>query len=251
MNHPLISKISFGLFLVGGLAACGGGGGGGEVPVVNPPPATSNLALLANQTVSACFDTNAGKTSNVAPQTIIARGGDPFGSYNWASSTFPSGTTIDALTGVFKSTGGTFNLRKGSYPFGVTVSDRSSTATGTVTLNVTEANSGVVGGVPGVGCPTAVFQQDSSGSFSNLPDSNAGKPYGANLFVMGGTPPYTSWTVATGSPPPGLVLEASNGVVRSTPFASASGSTYTFTVNVKDSTGATAIGGAAYKIKAN
>ena len=256
MNRMKTNALKFCVLPLGvllGVYGCGGGGGGGGD--TNPPPGpTSNLSILAGQTVSACTDSNGGKTSNVNAQTLIARGGQPLRNYNWSVaslSAFPSGTTVDPLTGVFKSTGGAFNLKKGSYGFDMTVSDGSSTVTESFTLVVSEANSSTVGGIPGVGCPTAVLQQDTSGSFSNLPAATAGTGYGAALFVMGGTPPYNSWAVASGSIPSGLVLDAASGILRSSAFSSASGQSFQFTVSVKDSTGAVASAGSAYKIKVN
>jgi hypothetical protein len=208
-----------------------GGGGGG-----------STLSIVEGQTLSACFDTNAGITSVVNPQTLIAFGGAPLSGYTWTISSlsaFPSGTTVSSLTGVFNGTGGKFALAPGSYTFKMDVSDGTSSASGTITLIVEQANSSGAGGIPGVGCPDAVFQQ--SPSFGNLlPSAKAGSPYGASLWVMGGTPPYT-WSLATGTLPPGLSVDASKGVVRGTPFSSASGQTFQFTVKVTDAMGETAI----------
>ena len=215
-----------------------GGGGGG-----------STLSIVEGQTVSACFDTNAGITSVVNPQTIIAFGGAPLSGYTWTISSlsaFPSGTTVSSLTGVFNGTGGKFALAPGSYTFKMDVSDGTSSASGTITLIVQQANSSGAGGIPGVGCPDAVFQQ--SPSFGNLlPSAKAGSPYGASLWVMGGTPPYT-WSLATGTLPPGLSVDASKGVVRGTPFSSASGQTFQFTVKVTDAMGETAITPSTYRI---
>jgi hypothetical protein len=215
-----------------------GGGGGG-----------STLSIVEGQTLSACFDTNAGITSVVNPQTLIAFGGAPLSGYTWTISSlsaFPSGTTVSSLTGVFKGTGGRFALAPGSYTFKMDVSDGTSSASGTITLIVEEANSFGAGGIPGVGCPDAVFQQ--SPSFGNLlPSAKAGSPYGASLWVMGGTPPYT-WSLATGTLPPGLSVDASKGVVRGTPFSSASGQTFQFTVKVTDAMGETAITPSTYRI---
>lgn len=223
---------------------------------INLPPTTpgggggsSTLSIMEDQTVSACVDTNSGITSVVNPQTLIAFGGAPLSGYTWTISSlsaFPSGTTVSSLTGVFNGTGGKFALAPGLYPFRVDVSDGTSSASGTITLIVEEANSSTVDGIPGVGCPEAVLQQGPW--FSNLlPSAKAGSPYGASLWVMGGTPPYT-WSLATGTLPPGLSVDASKGVVRGTPFSSASGQTFQFTVRVTDATGETAITPSTYRI---
>jgi hypothetical protein len=70
----------------------------------------------------------------------------------------------------------------------------------------------------------------------------ANKPYGASLGVFGGMPPY-SWVEDTSFSGrgdfnlSGLTIDMSSGVVRGTPFNSASGKTLRFRVIVKDSLG--------------
>jgi len=71
------------------------------------------------------------------------------------------------------------------------------------------------------------------GNTSFLPGS-AGQQYAVQLTATGGTPPYT-WS-ATGQLPPGVLL-LSSGVITGTPSTSG---TFTFTVTVRDSGGATA-----------
>jgi YVTN family beta-propeller protein len=73
---------------------------------------------------------------------------------------------------------------------------------------------------------------------TTLPGATVGSPYSKTLQATGGTPSY-SWTLATGSLPPGLGLSLS-GVISGTPTTAG---TYTFTVKVTDSNGATATSG--------
>jgi hypothetical protein len=70
---------------------------------------------------------------------------------------------------------------------------------------------------------------------SSLPQSTVGATYTQTLSASGGTPPF-SWSVASGSLPPGLAVD-SGGTINGT--TSAAGS-YTFTVKVSDSAGANA-----------
>jgi hypothetical protein len=134
--------------------------------------------LILNTQRSHCFR----HTSNA--QTILADGGSPFGNYDWSldlSSNPPSGVTIEPLTGVINRIGtSSTGLSVGTRTFKVKVSNGSAVRTETVTLRIT-------GYTPG---PAAVLQQFPSDF--QLKDGEANKAYGASLFAMGGTPPY-SW----------------------------------------------------------
>src|SRR5215471_15863947 len=68
-----------------------------------------------------------------------------------------------------------------------------------------------------------------------LPDGTVGTPYSATLTATGGTAPYT-WTLLSGSLPPGLSLSGA-GVISGTPTTAG---TYTFTLKVVDASGQTA-----------
>jgi uncharacterized protein (TIGR03437 family) len=74
-------------------------------------------------------------------------------------------------------------------------------------------------------------------SASPLPSGVAGTGYSQVLVAAGGTPPYR-WSVTGGTLPPGLSLNASTGALSGTP---SSAGTFTFSVQVTDSAGATAI----------
>ena len=220
----------------------------GTWPTTTPTDGSGGtpLRILPGYTLSACIDTYTG-TSRVVPQTLMAAGGSPFAGYTWskpALSSFPMGTTVVPLTGVFVGTGG--SLIAGKHTFTVEVYDGTSTATGSVTLYVTTASSAPSDGVPGVGCPTAILQQYPSVSFA-LDDAHANKPYGASLFAMGGTPPYSwsediTYSALSDLTAAGLTLDAAKGIVRGTPFNSSSGKTLKFRVIVRDNAGDTSSG---------
>ena len=68
----------------------------------------------------------------------------------------------------------------------------------------------------------------------NLSPGNVGSTYSVQLTATGGTPPYT-WSIS-GNLPPGLVLDATHGVISGTPSTAG---TYPFTLTVTDNSGTT------------
>jgi large repetitive protein len=69
--------------------------------------------------------------------------------------------------------------------------------------------------------------------FAAPPGGEVGVSYSDQLTVTGGTSPFT-WSVSTGSLPPGVTLNASTGLLSGTPTTAG---TYSFTVKVTDSSG--------------
>ena len=84
-----------------------------------------------------------------------------------------------------------------------------------------------------------------------LPNAEAGQPYGATLYAVGGKPPY-QWSLdpeySTDFALTGLWLDPSKGLIRGTISDSMAGKTIRFAVIVKDSTGQTALGKPIYEI---
>ncbi|MFI7056684.1 putative Ig domain-containing protein [Streptosporangium canum] len=113
--------------------------------------------------------------------------------YTWSVSagSLPPGLTLNASTGVLSGT----PTAAGGYSFTVKVLDaQSQSDTTTVSLTVV---------------PQPAF------TFPAPPAAQVGVAYSVPLTVSGGTAPYT-WSVSAGSLPPGLILNASTGVLSGT-----------------------------------
>jgi hypothetical protein len=142
--------------------------------------------------------------------TVHAQGGAP--PYSWSMDAGGSGLSIDSVSGLITGTpqtNGNFNVR-------VTVRD-SSNATDTRNFALFVA--------------TAL-----SITTSSLPLASPGTSYNQQLQATGGQTPYT-WSIASGSLPPGLTLNTANGLISGTPTTEGR---YQFTARVTDAGSRTA-----------
>ncbi len=155
----------------------------------------------------------AGTVGSAYSQSISGSGGTaPYGSYIVKTGALPAGLSLSS-GGVVSGTptaGGTFTFTvqgtdssTGSGPYSATSS----------TISLT------------IGAPTISFAP------TTLTGGTVGVAYSQSISGSGGTAPYGSFTLASGSLPPGLSL-GSGGTVSGTPTAAG---TYTFTVNAQDS----------------
>src|SRR5208283_4157317 len=131
--------------------------------------------------------------------------------FSIASGSLPPGLTLNTSTGAITGTPTT----AGTYNFTAQVVDsQGNTATSSCSIVVSPALT--------LSCPTGMAQ--------------VGVAYSSALVASGGVAPYT-FSIISGSLPPGLTLNTSTGAITGTPTTTG---TYNFTAQVVDSKGNTA-----------
>jgi len=168
-----------------------------------PPPLSINTSSLPNGTMGVNYSA-----------TLSANGGTS--PYNWSviSGSLPTGLTLAASAAQVSGTPSV----AGNYSFTLQVTDSSSpvqTATQAYSVNIA-ANPPVI-------------------TTTSLADAVQNSAYTSTLAATGGVPPY-SWSLVSGSLPPGLTLSAA-GVISGNPNASGPSG---FTVGVTDADNQTA-----------
>jgi hypothetical protein len=201
----------------GGGGAAGGGGGGSSygtgpgliAAATGPASVTISYALPLTVTTASLPGGQVG--SAYGPVTLAASGGVT--PYTWAvsSGSLPGGLILNTSTGSISGTPTAY----GTFSFTVTVSDAESPAMTATSqpLSITVKPA-----------PLKV-------TTTSLAAATGGKAYSATLAATGGVTPY-SWSVSSGSLPPGLSLNATTGEISGTPDVAG---TYSFTVTVTDS----------------
>ncbi len=157
--------------------------------------------------------------------------------FTFSPSSLPNGTAASAYSQTISASGTTgtvaYNITSGALPTGLTLS-------GSGTLSGTPAVTGAFGftitatdsaGCTGsqaysliVDCGTIVFHPTS------LPAGTAGVVYSQTITVTGAVAPFT-YSVGSGSLPPGLTLNIHTGVISGTPTTIG---TFPFSINVVD-----------------
>ncbi|MBL0159394.1 MAG: glycoside hydrolase family 9 protein [Bryobacterales bacterium] len=203
-------------------------------------------ARMADQlTMRYFFTLDAGLPSSIAVSTAYNQCGSATGPTPWSGNVYyvevscvgvkiaPAGQSESRKQVQFRMTssgGGWNNANDWSYT-GMAASG----ATPVRMPNIVLYDKGVRiwGTEPGGGTP----QPLAIANGNPLPGGVIGTPYAVQFSATGGTPPYTGWTVVTGSLPANLNLNASSGALSGTPSAAVAAS---FRVRVTDSKGATA-----------
>ncbi|OFW03357.1 MAG: hypothetical protein A3G20_05600, partial [Acidobacteria bacterium RIFCSPLOWO2_12_FULL_59_11] len=152
-----------------------------------------------------------GNVGSVYSQTLTAAGGKTPYSWSITAGVLPAGLSLTSATGAISGTPTT----AGTSNFTVQVTDDNG-ATATRALSITIYDTLAV-------------------TTSALSEGTVSASYTQTLTASGGKTPYT-WSLASGSLPTGLTLNASTGEISGTPTASG---TYGFTSRVTDSNGFT------------
>ena len=173
---------------------------------------TANCSIvIAPPAITLACATSTGQVGVAYSSSLVATGGVPPYTYSITSGSLPPGLTLNPSTGAITGTPTTY----GTFNFTAQVVDSTGTAAGTTT-----ANCSIVIAPPAItlACATSTGQ--------------VGVAYSSSLVATGGVPPYT-YSITSGSLPPGLTLNPSTGAITGTPTTYG---TFNFTAQVVDST---------------
>jgi hypothetical protein len=195
-----------------------------------PSPVSANLSITV--TATSVADTTKSSSAVVmvsSPPSITA-------------TTLINATPNVNYSATLQATGGagalTWSVASGALPTGLSLSNSGTiagdpTVSGTSTFTVQATDSSAAAG--GAASAQAQFSLTVltvvNISTTALPAGSEGVAYLADIVASGGTPPYT-WSLATGSLPPGLAMLPNSGVISGSPTSQG---TFTFTIAAQDS----------------
>jgi hypothetical protein len=168
----------------------------------SPAPLSITTTSLPAAQVGTAYNSVLATTGGTAP-------------YIWTvNPSLPSGLSLNTSTGAITGTP-TATANAVSFTFMVTDSSSSvQSASARLTLTIAGSTSGL---------PLAI-------STTTLPNGQQGNAYSTAMVATGGSLPYT-WSVASGSLPAGLLLNAATGAITGTPTATATASPLTLSVS--------------------
>ena len=177
------------------------------------PPVSLSITIVTGPSVTTTSLPN-GTVGSSYSQTLAASGGvPPYSNWTVSGGSLPAGLSLNASTGVISGTPSTV----GASTFSVTVADSAGGVSSPQSLSITIATNLII-------------------TTTSLPNGEVGIAYSQTLGASGGNPPYSNWTVSSGSLPAGLSLNASTGTISGTPTTAGPSS---FSVTVKDNAGNT------------
>jgi tetratricopeptide (TPR) repeat protein len=163
-----------------------------------------------------------------------------------STTTLPDGVLNAAYTTSLRSTGGTgtitWSLAAGTLPAGLTLDPGTGAIAGTpaaagtspITVKATDSASPPNSVTTVLSISINTTAPTFAISAAGLPNGAVGTPYDQILTVTGGTTPL-SWSISSGALPTGLSLNANTGRITGTPAATTAGTSFPFTVAVRDS----------------
>ncbi len=191
------------------------------------------LAVLPGQVIYGVIDQNGGADSNLTPYLLVATGGNVLSGYTWTAppgspKAYPPAIVIGPFGVVSDVT--PQSLTSGMFTMPVEVSDGDTAVTGQVTIDLSSLCNSSNGNA---------FSPCSAGVLTNqhiqyLPNGTVGSVYAATIVTSGGTPPY-SWSLASGTLPPGIVIDQARGILRGAPTNAGNYSFYVLTTDAAGS----------------
>jgi len=186
------------------------------------PQQTSSQALSISIATAPLSVATTGLPNGVVGQSynsaiLQSAGGNPPVTWSISVGALPAGLTLNASTGAITG---------------------SPTAPGTTTFTVKATDSTIPTAQTATKQLSIQVNSVLSITTASLPNGIVGTSYSATLQSSGGATPIT-WSVSSGSLPPGLSLVPGTGVISGTPSTN-TGSPFNFTVQATDSTTPTA-----------